>query len=199
MIDYDRTSWWRTCFSWQGSVLPRVLGLVGLLTGFCLALYFLNEKVLIPCKMPLPRVDTVGHTVLGVALSMLIVFRTNSSNNRFWEARSHWGMLVNTTRNLVRLGAEAAPPADDLARMVTAYVVLLKEQLRDNRDLACVRHLLPGRVLERLAAVGNPAQVLAGFLTEWVLVRQESPSGNSRAQARPAISSTRSWPSGWSR
>jgi len=149
-----------------------VLGLVGLLTGFCLALYLLNELLLHRYDLSLPKVDAVGHTVLGVALSMLIVFRTNSSNNRFWEARSHWGMLVNTTRNLVRLGAVAAPPADDLARMVTAYVVLLKEQLRDNRDLAGVRHLLPGRVLDRLAAVNNPAQVLTSFMTEWVLARQ---------------------------
>jgi len=172
MIDYDRMSWWHNCFAWKGTVLPRVLGLVGLLTGFCLALYLLDHFLLHRYGFPLPRLDAVGHTVLGVALSMLIVFRTNSSNNRFWEARSHWGMLVNTTRNLVRLGAVAAPPADDLARMVTAYVVLLKEQLRDNRELTSVRHLLSGRVLDRLAAVNNPAQVLAGFMTEWVLARQ---------------------------
>ena len=174
MIQYDRTSWWRNCFSWRGTILPHVLGLVGLLTGFSLALYLLNDLVLKPkpWQTPLPKLDAVGHTVLGVALGMLIVFRTNSSNNRFWEARSHWGMIVNTTRNLVRLGAVAAPPADDLARLVTAYVLLLKEQLRDHHDLDSIRPLLPGRILERLAKVSNPAQVLAGFMTEWVVTRQ---------------------------
>src|SRR5262245_39325247 len=150
VIDYDRTSWWRTCFAWRGTVLPHVLDRVGLLTAFCLAVYLLNDWVLKPAGTPLPGLDPLGHTVLGVALSMLIVFRTNSSNNRDWEARSHWGMIINTCRNLVRAGQAFAPPADDLARLVSAWVVMLKEQLREERDPACVRHLVPGRVLARL-------------------------------------------------
>ncbi len=171
MIDYDRTSWWRTCFSWRGTVLPHVLPRVGMLTGFCLALYLFDELALRPLGRDLPGLDPIGHTVLGVALSLLIVFRTNSGYSRFWEARSNWGMIVNTSRNLVRMGAFYAGPADDLARLVTAYVVVLKEQLRDNRDLTTVRHLVPGRILDRLAGVNNPAQVLAGFLSEWIAGR----------------------------
>ena len=130
--------------------------------------------------------DPATHSVLGIALSMLLVFRTNTSYNRFWEARSHWGMLINTCRNLVRLGAQAAPPADDLARLVTAYAILLKEQLRDHRDLTCIRHLVPGRIFDRLQGVGNPAQVLAGYLTDWVLSRQ------AEGPARWSC-----WPSKW--
>lgn len=172
MRDYDRSSWWRNTFSWRGTILPHVLGLVGLLTGFCLALYLVDRLVLKPEKMSLPKVDALGHSVLGVALSMLIVFRTNSSNNRFWEARTFWGALVNSSRNLVRLGAVASPPAQDLARLVTAYVLLVKEQLRDNRDFPEVRNLLPGRLLERLTGVNNAASVLATFMTEWVVSRQ---------------------------
>ena len=38
MIEYDRTNWWKTVLAFRGSVLPRVLGRVGALTGFCLAL-----------------------------------------------------------------------------------------------------------------------------------------------------------------
>lgn len=171
MIDYDRTSWWWNCFSWRGTVLPYVLARVGLLTAWCLALYLFNELVLEPQGRKLPKLDPIGHQVLGVALGMFIVFRTNSAHSRFWEARSHWGMLVNTTRNLVRLGAVYAPPADDLARLVTAYVLMLREQLRDNRSLETIRHLVPGRVLDRLAGVNNPAQVLASFLSEWIAGR----------------------------
>jgi ion channel-forming bestrophin family protein len=110
VIDYDRTSWWRTCFSWRGTVLPHVLARVGLLTFICLVLYLLDELVLRPVGRDLPGLDPTGHTVLGVALSMLIVFRTNSAYSRFWEARSHWGMIVNTSRNLVRMGALYARP-----------------------------------------------------------------------------------------
>jgi putative membrane protein len=171
VIDYDRTSWWGTCFSWRGTILPHVLPRVGLLTAWCLVFYLLDELVLLPAGQPMKGLDPTGHTVLGVALSLLIVFRTNSAYGRFWEARSHWGMILNTCRNLVRMGATYAPPADELARLVTAYVLLLKEQLRDHRDLTAIRHLVPGRVLNRLTGVSNPAQVLAGFLSEWVAVR----------------------------
>ena len=171
MIDYDRTNWWRTCFSWRGTVLPYILARVGLLTGFCLVLYLLDELVLRPAGNPLPGLDPTGHTVMGVALSMLIVFRTNTAYGRFWEARSHWGKIVNASRNLVRMAAVYAPPADDLARLVTAYVLVLKEQLRDNRDLASLQGLVPGRVVDCLAGVNNPAQRLAGFLSDWIASR----------------------------
>ncbi len=171
MIDYDRTSWWRVCFAWRGTVLPHVLDRVGLLTGFCLVLWALDEHILAPLEQPLPALDPLGHSVLGVALSMLIVFRTNSSNNRYWEARSHWGAFVNTTRNLARTAAAYAPPAADLARMLSAYVLLVKEQLRDHVELDSVRHLLPGRLHRRLEGVSNPASVLAKAMSEWIEAR----------------------------
>jgi putative membrane protein len=172
VIDYDRNNWWTTCLAWRGTVLPHVLARVGLLTGWCLVLYLFNELVLKPSKRGLPPLDPLGHTLLGVALGMFIVFRTNSSYSRFWEARSHWGMIVNTTRNLVRMGAVYAGPADDLARLVSAWVVLVKDQLRDAPDLNAVRHLLPGRILDRLERVANPAQMLAASMSEWIAGRQ---------------------------
>jgi putative membrane protein len=80
-------------------------------------------------------------------------------------------MLVNTSRNLVRMGAVHSGQAIDLARLVTAYVVLVKEQLRDSKLLDSVRNLLPGRVLARLEGVNNPASVLAECISEWVQTR----------------------------
>ena len=171
MIDYDRTSWWVNCFAWRGTVLPHILARVGLLTGWCLALYLVDELALQPLGRRMPALNPLGHTLLGVALGMFIVFRTNSSHGRFWEARSHWGMIVNASRNLVRMGGAYAPPADDLARLVAAWVLLVKEQLRDNDDLTPIRHLVPGRVMARLGKVKNRASVLAGFISEWIAQR----------------------------
>lgn len=173
MIDYNRDSWWETCFSWRGTVLPYILLRVGLLTGFCLLLCLLDEHVLKPIGTPLPALDPIGHTIMGVALGMLIVFRTNSSNNRYWEARSHWGAIVNASRNLVRMATVFAPPAEQLAKLVSTYVLLLKEQLRDSKDMTPIRNLVTGRELERLAKVNNPAQVLAGSLTSWIAERMK--------------------------
>jgi putative membrane protein len=198
VITFDRTAWWGTCFSWWGTVLPLVLPRVALFTTFCLALAALDRFVLAHLgeqpekahdkkaaaahdrKAPaaheksayqLPEISPLGHTILGVSLSLLIVFRTNGANQRFWEARTYWGAIINASRDLVRMASTFAPPADELARMVSAYVILLKEQLRDNRDLTGIRHLVPGRVMERLEKANNPAQVLAASLTEWIVAR----------------------------
>ena len=40
------------------------------------------------------------HTLLGFAISMLLVFRTNTAYDRWWEGRRLWGALVNNSRNL---------------------------------------------------------------------------------------------------
>jgi putative membrane protein len=40
------------------------------------------------------------HQLLGFAISMLLVFRTNSAYDRWWEGRKLWGALVNNSRNL---------------------------------------------------------------------------------------------------
>lgn len=42
----------------------------------------------------------VLHSLLGFAISMLLVFRTNTAYERWWEGRKLWGSLVNNSRNL---------------------------------------------------------------------------------------------------
>src|SRR5687767_14593732 len=50
------------------------------------------------------------HTLLGFVLSMLLVFRTNTAYDRWWEGRKLWGSLVNSSRNLaLKLNAILSP------------------------------------------------------------------------------------------
>ena len=67
------------------------------------------------------------HVSLGLlsltagTLSLLIVFRTNSSYARFDEARRLWGVLVNRSRDLNRsVAAGAAPASRGVARWCAA-------------------------------------------------------------------------------
>jgi len=41
--------------------------------------------------------------ILGSALAIFIAFRNNSSYSRWWEARTLWGGIINSSRVLVRL------------------------------------------------------------------------------------------------
>jgi putative membrane protein len=172
LIEYDRTSWWRTCLAFRGTVLPHVLGRVGILTAFSLGLCLLNDYLLVRMGIGVPALDQLGHSVLGLAISLIIVFRTNTSHSRVWEARTLWGTLVNNARSLVRMGAVFAGPADELARLVTAYVLAIKQNLRNDRDLSEVRPLVTGSLYDELQKAGNPPTVLARALSEWVRRRQ---------------------------
>lgn len=48
------------------------------------------------------NISSVLHSLVGPALGLLLVFRTNASYDRFWEGRKLWGGIVNETRNLIR-------------------------------------------------------------------------------------------------
>ncbi|HQE11663.1 MAG TPA: bestrophin family ion channel [Flavipsychrobacter sp.] len=52
------------------------------------------------------------HNLLGFAISILLVFRTNSAYDRWWEGRKLWGALVNNSRNLA-LKLNSLLPIDD--------------------------------------------------------------------------------------
>lgn len=54
----------------------------------------------------------VMHSLLGFAISMLLVFRTNTAYDRWWEGRKLWGALVNNSRNLA-LKIDALVDAED--------------------------------------------------------------------------------------
>jgi putative membrane protein len=44
-------------------------------------------------------------TLSSSALGLLLVFRTNSSYSRWWEARGCWGKIINHSRNIMRMGS----------------------------------------------------------------------------------------------
>ncbi|HZN12479.1 MAG TPA: bestrophin family ion channel [Blastocatellia bacterium] len=55
-------------------------------------------------------ITTVPLTIVGVALSILLGFRNNEAYNRYWEARTLWGGLVNSSRTFARLVLTLIPP-----------------------------------------------------------------------------------------
>ena len=81
-------------------------------------------------------VSSDAHVILGGALSFLVVFRTNSSYDRWWEARCAWQTVITTCRTL---GAMTCPALqDEEARemfmgQIIAFCVALKAFVRDEK------------------------------------------------------------------
>jgi putative membrane protein len=76
-------------------------------------------------------------TILGLILSLLLAFRTNTSYDRWWEGRKLWGQLVNDIRNL---GLKAdnylcatKEQRKEFADLLIAFPYALKEHLRGER------------------------------------------------------------------
>lgn len=175
MIEYNRKSWWKTVFSLRGTILPQVVWRVMEMTLWSLLvvyLYFQGDSLGWIQVERLAGLDPVIHTLLGSVLGFLIVFRMNASNNRYWEGRSHWGMLINNTRSLVRYGAAHAPHARELADLVAGYVLCLKQNQRNNLNISETAIHLPPDVLKDAEHFGNPPTAVAAAISDWIVARQ---------------------------
>ncbi|WP_212002787.1 bestrophin family protein [Chitinophaga sp. HK235] len=75
------------------------------------------------------------HGLLGFVISLLLVFRTNTAYDRWWEGRRQWGTLVNSSRNLAIKIQAMLPSSNKEAReffriMIPNYAFSLKNHLR---------------------------------------------------------------------
>ncbi len=80
-------------------------------------------------------ISNVGmiHSLLGFVLSLLLVFRTNTAYDRWWEGRKLWGKLVNDTRNFsIKINtilADNRQDAEQIARYLKFFPHFLAKHL----------------------------------------------------------------------
>lgn len=85
-------------FVLKGSIIPRIwpqLFGVGLLSALVVAAHRYAPDWA-------PGVDPAPFALIGVALSVFMSFKNNSSYDRWWEARKLWGQIIHTARDLAR-------------------------------------------------------------------------------------------------
>jgi putative membrane protein len=73
--------------------------------------------------------------LLGFVISMLLVFRTNTAYDRWWEGRKQWGALMNSSRNLSLkmnglLEEQHSEERNFYRTMIPNYAFALKNHLR---------------------------------------------------------------------
>jgi putative membrane protein len=159
MIQYDPHRWLDHLFDVRGSLIPeitlRMLSCVVWAVGVVTFSRYV-EVVAIPATV---------HTLLGTALGLLLVFRTNSSYDRFWEGRQLWGSLVNESRNLAR-GASVhlrGDPVlrDHVVRWTAVFPYAVKNVLRGSEGLGSIADGLPRAELEWVLGSEHPPLSIA--------------------------------------
>jgi len=120
------------------------------------------------------------------SLSLLLVFRTNSSYDRWWEARKIWGGQLNRSRDFVRQGLTWFSEEDEglkmqLQRYTSAFAVALKVHLRYDEDMEAELKpiLLPHELEEAMKEVHVPNHLLR-ILSQIVMQADISPIQNTQ-------------------
>ena len=114
--------------------------------------------------------------IFNIGLPLLLVFRTNTAHERFWEGRKLWGSLVNTIRNLTRgiwiVVRENSPQdrveKETILRLVVAFAVAMKLHLRAesiNDELAL---LLPESQYFKLKYSHHPPLQIAFWIGDYL-------------------------------
>jgi putative membrane protein len=109
-------------------------------------------------------VPALPVSLVGAALGIVLGFRTNSAYQRWWEARTLWGGLVNSSRTLARQ-ILAFSPNPEFGREIVfaqiAYVHALRCHLRSEAPWPELERRLPAAVVKGLRPERNvPAALL---------------------------------------
>ncbi|NJK83633.1 MAG: bestrophin [Saprospiraceae bacterium] len=85
------------------------------------------------------KINNTAHSILGLVLGLLLVFRTNTAYDRWWEGRKLLGLFVTNARALaIKANAMIDKPEERqaVARLITAYGFAVKNHLRNINDIA---------------------------------------------------------------
>lgn len=165
MIPYDPKNWFTLIFAGGKSklmrnMLPNMLG-IGLATAVMVWLFTAQWKLDIPKEVNI-------HAFVGIVLGLVLVFRTNTAYDRWWEGRRLMGTLTNCSRNLA-LKLNAILPPDDrktrefFAKTIPNFYFALKEHLREG-VIADELHLGDMPYADEMGKVRHIPNLLAAHL-----------------------------------
>lgn len=139
MINYNPKEWFTFIFRIHKSDTVRQLTpmMISLSIYVALVAYLEIEVFQLSENSHLKNI-TILHGMLGFVISLLLVFRTNTAYERWWEGRKMWGSLTNTSRNLA-MKINAVLPKKDIENriyfkeIIVEYAFALKRHLRGHQ------------------------------------------------------------------
>ena len=110
---YDNKHWISVLLSMHKSDTLKTLGsgMIAMAVYAGIVAYLEIEYFKIDKDSSIRNISLI-HTLLGFVLSMLLVFRTNTAYDRWWEGRKLLGKMVNDSRNLA-IKLHTILPEDD--------------------------------------------------------------------------------------
>lgn len=139
MINYNPKEWFTFIFRLHKAdtfrqLMPMLLSIaiyVGIVAFLEIKVFKLQEDSHL-------KNITIMHGMLGFVISLLLVFRTNTAYERWWEGRKLFGSLTNNSRNLA-MKLNAILPIDEVnhrhefQQIIIEYAFALKRHLRGHQ------------------------------------------------------------------
>jgi putative membrane protein len=170
VITYDPKNWLRLLLDVPRSHVFRTLAIDVVVAGAYAALIVYLETRVTGVFLPL---GPSFLSILGIILGLLLVFRTNTAYDRWWEGRKLWGQLVNVSRGLAHQLDAMLDDSTATADLRQRYADTLAAY-----PASLVRHLrVPGSVV-------GPAAPIALLTTLHRAVQADIASGHLVSDAR---------------
>lgn len=134
MIKYNPKSWFKLIFALQKSDTLRILWKELIYSAVLSTAITFLIITYAPMRGAILHELVAVFSLVGFVISLLLVFRTNTAYDRWWEGRKKWGELVNDSRNLaIKLAtlSIAKENRDFFRRMISNFVFATKEHLRN--------------------------------------------------------------------
>lgn len=135
MISYNTKDWFTFIFRFHKAdtfrTLMPIMFAIGLYSGI---IGYLEVEYWKLADDSYVKNITIMHGMLGFVISLLLVFRTNTAYDRWWEGRKMWGILVNNSRNLAIKLSVILTDEKDLAyfrKLIPSYASILNKHLKD--------------------------------------------------------------------
>ena len=150
MISYDVKSWMNMVFiskfirsykhSYNLKQLLKILIIVGIYTSIITTIH---EIYLYPFT-----IDSFYFSLMGLVLSLFLVFRLNSAYDKWWEGRKLWGKLVNDSRTLAaNLNSLIFQEDHERRKFFVVHI--------SNFSLSLVEHLRDMPIIEKLVILND--------------------------------------------
>ena len=134
MISYNPKEWLSFIFYFhKGDTFRKLLWIMILIALYSAGIAYLELEYWKLSANSLVKNITVMHNMLGFVISLLLVFRTNTAYDRWWEGRKMWGALVNNSRNLaIKLSVMLTDKEDKefFKKIIPAYASVLNLHLK---------------------------------------------------------------------
>ena len=135
-LQYKRNSWFKSIIRLSGTVIPAVLP-----RSLACGIFGIGVSTVYQTGLPVSQ-PILGSIIPSIVLGLLLVFRTNTAYDRFWEGRKWWGSLITNSRNLAW----------------QIWVVIEEKDLRDHdRKIAAERLIIAFAISKKLYLRGENA------------------------------------------